>query len=273
MFRTVIRFICAATDILLPRLCVVCGKKLLLDESHICLDCLADLPRTFFWKSRHNPMADRFNALIQEGLDLDASVTPDNMRDCVRSASLQGVEAYASAIALFYYDGDSGYADITRRLKYHGDIDEGRYFGHILGMHTASCPWFADVDLVIPVPLHRKRRWERGYNQAEVIAGEIAASLGVPMNAGMLERVRSTKSQARLDPSQKRLNVKGAFKVREQGSCLLYADGSPIFRHILLVDDVFTSGSTLYACFVALRSVFPPSVRISIATLGFVGGG
>ena len=218
-------------------------------------------------------MADRFNSLIQEGLDLDASITPDNMRDCVRSASLQGVEAYATAIALFYYDGDSGYADITRRLKYHGDIDEGRYFGHILGMHTASCPWFADVDLVIPVPLHRKRRWERGYNQAEVIAGEIAASLGVPMNAGMLERVRSTKSQARLDPSQKRLNVKGAFKVREQGSCLLPADGPPMFRHILLVDDVFTSGSTLYACFVALRSVFPPSVRISVATLGFVGGG
>lgn len=273
MFRTVIRFICAATDILLPRLCVVCGKKLLLDESHICLDCLADLPRTFFWKSRHNPMADRFNALIQEGLDLDASVTPDNMRDCVRSASLQGVERYASAIALFYYDTDSGYANITRLLKYHGNIKAGRYFAKILGIYMASCAWFSDVDLVVPVPLHRKRRWERGYNQAEIIAKEIASCLGVPMDVSILERHRMTLSQADLSVDEKKINVGGAFKVQEKAAGSLLAAASPRLRHILLVDDVFTTGSTVFACFAALRTAFPPSVRISVATLGFVGGG
>lgn len=258
MFRTVNRLICAATEILLPRLCVVCGKRLNLDERHMCIGCLYDLPRTFFWIRHHNPMADRFNALVQEGIS--------------ERVMENGREEYAYAIALFFYEGESGYANITRQLKYHGNIDAGRYFAKMLGNRIASCAWFRDVDLVVPVPLHRKRRWERGYNQAEVIAGEIAACLGVPMNAGILERVRSTKSQAKLDPAQKRLNVKGAFKVRKSTSGPLSADGSPMFRHILLVDDVFTTGSTLMACFHALRTVFQPSVRISVATLGFVGG-
>ena len=141
----------------------------------------------------------------------------------------------------------------------------GTYFGKMLGCRLSASLLWKDVDMVIPVPLHRSRLWKRGYNQAEVIAAAIAVSLGVQMNNEILIRNRRTKTQTKVDVQKKGSNVSGAFTARKYSSDIH-------IRHILLVDDVFTTGSTLMACFTALRSVFPPSVRISVATLGFVGG-
>jgi len=118
------------------------------------------------------------------------------------------------------------------------------------------------VDCVVPVPLHWKRKWKRGYNQAEIIAGEVALALHAEADKGILRRKRNTMTQTRLDVKGKEENVKDAFEAVAEGKD---------FRHILLVDDIFTTGSTLFACFAALRFVFPPGVRISVATLGFVG--
>ena len=121
--------------------------------------------------------------------------------------------------------------------------------------------------MIIPVPLHWSRRWKRGYNQAEEIASGVAAEAGVPLRTDILYRCRRTTTQTKLDIEGKARNVAGAFALRK-GS--IPSDTMP--RHILLIDDVFTTGSTLHACFVALREVFPAGVRISVATLGFVGG-
>lgn len=243
------RWLKAVSDIFLPRTCIVCGRKLLLHEEHLCLYCLADMPRTHFWSSDHNPMADRFNARIQEH-DLVAG------------------ERYAYACALFFYRDSSPYRNILYDLKYKGNISVGRYFGWMLGRKLSSSRMFHDVDCIVPVPLHWRRRWKRGYNQAEVIASAIASGTGIPLHADLLRRIRHTGTQTKLATEDKRINVRGAFEV---GSGL-EAAADPGFSHILIVDDVFTTGSTLLACFVALRSVFPPSVRISVATLGFVGG-
>ena len=116
--------------------------------------------------------------------------------------------------------------------------------------------------------MHWRRKWKRGYNQAEVIAGAIAAELGVPLRADLLRRIRHTGTQTRLGIDEKKSNVQGAFRTNSTAIRALHT--TP--RHILLVDDVFTTGSTLHACFVALHEVFPPSVRISVATLAYVGG-
>ena len=251
------RHLSACLDMLLPRTCIVCGKKLLVNEIHICLQCGIDLPLTYFWDRTHNPMADRFNEKLQEWLEADT------------------YERYAYASALFFYNEESDYKNITRELKYNGNIPAGRYFARMLGKRMASCGHFRDVVMVIPVPLHWKREWSRGYNQAEVIAEEIAESLGAAMRNDILRRVRNTKTQTKLDVEGKAANVKEAFAVRDR-QILLDAIASSCKDggrpgHILLVDDVFTTGSTVLACFTALRAAFPSSVRISIATLGFVG--
>lgn len=242
----------SAADLLLPRVCIVCGCRLLRHESHICLSCLMDMPRTHFWDMPRNPMADRFNELIENGLE-------------------DGSERYAYAAALFLYHSEAGYRHIPYQIKYHGNTGAGEFFGKMLGREMASGSLWADVDMIIPVPLHWARQWKRGYNQAEVIAAAIALERGVPLRTDILERRRRTRTQTRLDIEGKARNVAGAFCVSEDAAVIFRGGGN--VRHILLVDDVFTTGSTLYACFRALRSVFPPSVRISVATLGFVGGG
>ena len=261
----------ALVDLLLPRVCLVCGRKLGLHEEHICLYCLADMPLTHFWERSHNPMADKINGLIQERLcsELD-SVGSGGSGGPVGSVGSGGPvgfgarEPYAYASALFYFQSESSYRHILYSLKYKGNTSAGEHFGRMLGRKMAGAEHFKDVDVVIPVPLHWTRKWSRGYNQAECIAKTLAAELGAEMRTDILLRRRRTKTQTRLSIEQKGKNVHGAFEAIAQ---------APAPVHVLLIDDVFTSGSTLMACFTALRAVFPPSVRISIATLGFVGGG
>ena len=231
----------ALLDLVLPRVCVVCGRPLLPQEEHLCLDCLSDLPETRYATLGHNPMADRFNERIQ----------------------VDGYEPYAYAAALYHYRADAGYKRISQALKYHRDFGTGRWAARLLGDRLAGSPLYADVDLVVPVPLHWLRRRQRGYNQAAVIAREVAQALGAPLAPLLLRRVRRTRSQAHLAGEAKAANVAGAFALRPARP--------PAARHILLVDDVFTTGATLAACHRALRRAYGAQVRISVATLGAVG--
>ncbi len=289
-------------DLLLPRVCAVCGRPLLACERHLCLECEAGLPFTRFESVRHNPMADKFNALVE---------APE----------------YVRAFALFYYQ--AGYQNITQEVKYRRNFGIGRWFGRLLGERMAPSvipsapssamsapsviPGAPSVILsvseesspsltVVPVPLHWTRRWQRGYNQAEVIGRELASALGAAFEPSLLRRVRRTRTQTRLSATERAGNVSGAFKVSERAARRViagfeadakgprvqitgnlhpdslispfpgaiqgcFAPGRP---EVLLVDDVFTTGSTLAACYNALREAFGDSVRISVATLAYV---
>ncbi|MCR4859830.1 MAG: ComF family protein [Bacteroidales bacterium] len=231
----------ALLDLVLPRVCVVCGRALLPGERHLCLGCLSDLPQTRYESLSHNPMADRFNERIR----------------------CDEYEPYAYAAALYHYRADAGYKRISQALKYHRDFGTGRWAARRLGGNLAASPLYADVDLVVPVPLHWTRQWRRGYNQAAVIAREVARSLDAPCRERLLRRVRRTRSQTRLSGKEKMRNVSGAFALR--------SGRLPAAGHILLIDDVFTTGATLAACHRALRTRYGPQVRISVATLGVVG--
>ena len=262
----------AMLDIFIPRKCVVCEKTLGIYEKHLCQECIEDVPYTYFWLRKFNPMADRMNALIQQTI----SEKPPHR------------EYYAYAAALYFYRADSGYSEISRQLKYHGNIPAGRFFGQLLGKRLAQAKHLADVDVVIPIPLHWTRRWSRGYNQAEIIAREVAYILGVDLRTDILKRRRRTRTQTKLSIEGKAANVHGAFRVRTHiarslspdaaespSSKIKKADTLAIsnLKHLLIVDDVFTTGSTLMACYEALRQAFPSEVRISVATLAFVGEG
>lgn len=254
MKGSVLRGLRAAGEILLPRQCITCGRRLLLEEKHLCLECLADLPQTYFWTMSHNPMADRFNENIQKDIETDED---DGLH-----------ERYAYAAALFFYHSEAQYRLIPYQIKYHGNIRAGRYFGRMLGNRLASSELFEDVDMVVPVPLHWTRKWKRGYNQAEVIAEAVAEALGAPMRTDLLRRRKRTTTQTRMEVEDKRKNVAEAFVSTPSLADIAAQEG---IRHLLLIDDVFTTGATLHACFAALRTVLPASVRISVATLGFVG--
>lgn len=249
----------ATGDIILPRYCAVCGRTLLLHEKFICIYCLADLPFTYNWNMPHNRMADRFNEMIQRDI-----ITSKHQN----SDLLVRPESYAYAAALFFYRGESAYRKIPHRLKYHCDIGIGRHFGKMLGKRLAGVGQFSDVDMVIPVPLHWRRRWERGYNQAAVIASETAAALGAALREDILMRHRKTRTQTKLDVRGKMENVRQAFRIKKK-----FLANPPAAGHILLVDDVFTTGATIHACFLALRAVYTEDTRISAATLAFVDNG
>ena len=223
---------------ILPRSCVVCGRDLIQAEEDICLPCLVDLPLTRFASLSRNPMADRLNSLIEEG-------------------------PYLYATALFFYRCE--YRHITPALKYGRNFAAGRHFARMLGKELAGSELFRDADCIISVPLHWARRWKRGYNQAEIIAREICRCLpDAKMGRGVLCRRRRTSSQTGKKGRGKAENVQDAFRARKFKE-------AP--SHIILIDDVFTSGNTAAACVRALKKALPQGggTRISVATLAFAG--
>ena len=260
--------IAAAIDLLLPRTCIVCGKRLLFSEQHICLLCASEMPLTRFWKQSHNPMSDRFNDIIQKNLINGKAVITMSYHEMPETADVYPAscrEPYAYAAALFTYHAEAPFRFIPYNIKYKGDIRAGEYFGRMLGARLIPEEHWKDADIVIPVPLHWTRRFRRGYNQAEAIASGLASAMEIPVRNDILFRRKRTRTQTKLNMEEKGRNVAGAFKARK-------CDPGE-YRHIIIVDDVFTTGNTLFACFQALRTVFPPSVRISVVTLGFVDGG
>ena len=219
-------------DFLAPRHCVVCGKRLSPTERSLCSTCLLHLPRTTFQFTPDD------NAMVQ----LFWKLTP------VRQAA-----------ALIYYEPHAEVAQLVYEMKYRDRPDIGEDMGRLMAKEMQLARFFDDIDVLLPVPLSRKRQRQRGYNQSERLAVGIGDVMGLPVVSKALRRKHFRRSQTQLSRHERQENVTDMFVLRK-GAAL---EG----KHVLLVDDICTTGATLQACCKAISDI--PGIHISVLTLGF----
>lgn len=215
-----------------PKLCYACGCRLSLKSEPICLDCAYRLPKTNFHFHKENPFTER----------------------------LWGRVDVQAAAACFHFVKSGRVQRLLHQLKYGGQWQVGLYLGQNYGEALKSSQLFQRIDKIVPVPLHPRRQHQRGYNQSAAFARGLSESMNVPWEEALERRVH-TNTQTRKSRMGRFGNVEGAFRLRP---------GSPIDgQHILLVDDVVTTGATLEACAHTLLQA--AGSRLSMATIAIAG--
>jgi len=214
-------------DFVFPRNCYICEKLLTDYESVICSECYYSIPRTNFHKDPENAVIQLFWGRIN----------------------------ISFATAFFYYNKGSKYQKLIHNLKYEGQSNIGIEAGRMFGAEIKGSV-FNSVDIIVPVPLHRKKLKKRRYNQSEMIARGICESLDKPLVNDLLERIEYTDTQTRRSRYERFMNVTGCFR--------LCSHEKHMHKHILLIDDVITTGSTLEACAAVLLEA---GFKVSVAAL------
>ena len=219
-------------ELIFRNLCIACEKRLIPQERFLCLECWIDLPATDYHQYSGNKVEQLFWGRIK-------------------------IEQAAS---FFHFRKGSRYQKIIHSFKYRGNkalaIETGRRFGYSL--KKASREWHADF--IVPIPLHPSRQKKRGYNQSEMIALGLSEVLNVPVSTQNMVRINKTATQTRKNRYERWKNVEDVFSITDPEEF----EG----RHILLADDVVTTGSTLEACASLLLKI--PGTKVSIATIAFV---
>ncbi len=215
--------------IIFPYTCPACGTPLQRSEDTICLSCILQLPKTNFHLLPENPVLELF----------------------------YGRFPVTGATAFLYFRKHGIVQKLIHQLKYHGAQEVGRKLGMLFGKDLRDTAFVQDVDFLVPVPLHPKKLALRGFNQAEVLCLGLEKTLGIPLVKDQLARKEFTETQTRKSMYERWENVFNVFEVRDPA---LFEH-----KHILLVDDVITTGSTLEACMQSMREI--PGIKISVAVL------
>ena len=214
-----------------PQLCATCGKNLFKSESTICTQCFYHLPYTNFH-------LDDENRVVRQ---------------------LYGRIPFESAAAFLYFAKGSKVQNLIHGLKYNNKPEIGTRLGEMYGQKLKAIEKFKEIDLILPVPLHPKRLKKRGYNQSEYFAMGLSNSLEIPLRSDILVRPVATSTQTQKSRFSRFENMKDVFSI--SNSELLQG------KHVLLVDDVLTTGATVEACALELLKV--QALRISIASIAF----
>ena len=216
-------------SLIFPRICAGCGNSLWKNEEVICHFCEYRLPKTGFHKEQDNPVFNLFTGrVIIEG-----------------------------AAAFLFFNKGNNVQRLVHQLKYKGRKDIGVFLGECYGLALKHSSPYRDAEVIVPVPLHKKRYMKRGYNQSEQFALGLSAIMKIPVDRHLLARTVATETQTRKSRFSRYQNVRDIFSVSSPETWC--------GKHLLLVDDVITTGATLESGIIALHTI--PDVRISVVSI------
>jgi ComF family protein len=214
-----------------PHVCTGCGSDLLEKDNLLCLECIHNLPHTGFAHLPNNPVEKYFWGRIP----------------------------ITAAYSQFYFAKEFLIQHLIHQLKYRGDTNIGFYLGEMMGKTLLGSKRFNSIDALVPLPLYADKEHKRGYNQAAVICNGMSAIMNVPVLNGAVIRQHATETQTRKHRTERWENVKESFKVVKVNELA--------GKHVLLVDDVVTTGATLEACGNVILNA--ADLKLSIATLAY----
>lgn len=212
-----------------PQVCFACGNSLFSNEEVICTFCRYHLPKTDFHKNKDNALAKSFWGRV----------------------NLENVSA------CYYFSKGGKVQHLMHQFKYSGRYEIGQYLGKLYGAELKQEPAYKDIEVVIPVPLHKSKLKKRGYNQSEKFAEGLAQAMEIEINTSTLIRTYASATQTRKSRFSRWENVKEIFVVSSPEKIM--------GKHLLLVDDVITTGATIEACATHLLNI--AGTRVSVASL------
>ncbi len=217
-----------AIHLFYPHVCVGCGSDVIETTQTLCAQCFAALPQTDYFLYANNPVERLFAGRI-----------------IVQSAG-----------SAFYFTKKSLLQNLLHEIKYKGNKEAGLFVGKQIGIAIQQSNRFEDIDMIVPLPLNSKRLQQRGYNQATLLAKGIASVIEKPVNENIVFRRMNTETQTGKNRADRWQNMQAVFGVKQKEAI----EG----KHVLLVDDIVTTGATLEACGEAILSI--PNTQLSIAT-------
>lgn len=218
-------------DLLFPQLCSCCEQRLLQSEKCLCTNCIFHFPKTQYHLLPDNPVEELFWGRVE-------------------------VER---ATSFLFFTKGSNYQKLIHQLKYKSNIQLGRVLGKHFAADLQNSTHFKNIDYIVPVPLHKRKEKQRGYNQSLIIAEGMSIVLNKPIVNDNLYRIIENPTQTRRSRYDRWKNVDGIFGIRDSEQF--------VHKHILLIDDVITTGSTLEA---ATWPLIKANASVSIATVGHV---
>lgn len=229
MLHFIRKFNINLTHLIFPTICTICENELNDYRKSICVFCEENLERTFFERYKEStPLDELFWGRIH-------------------------VEATYS---YFYFEKGKAVQKMIHALKYDHKANIGSYFGEKIGQTINSIVKLSTIDVLVPVPLHHKKKFIRGYNQSEVIAKGIADKINVNIDTTILKRNKNTKTQTKKNKLSRWESIQSLFEVTDVKN----------YKHIAIVDDVITTGSTLETIISLINKKYP-EIRVSIISL------